>query len=105
MVQKQGISRYFCVKPWKVRVAFPSTRVLIKDLGHWNTTINNDNPLSWFVQEFTSSSFSIKKVTVCFSSFDFYIPRNEGRGVYWNHPVRPSVDEQFARLGKMVQSA
>ena len=21
----------------------------------------------------------------------FYTPRNEVRGVYWNHPVRPSV--------------
>ena len=46
MVQKQGISRYFCVKQCKVRVAFPSTGVLIRDLGHLVTTINNANPLS-----------------------------------------------------------
>ena len=32
----------------------------------------------------------------------FYTPRNEVRGVYWNHPVRPSVSRR-ARLGKIVR--
>ena len=46
---------------------------------------------------------------------DIYTPRNEVRGgVYWNHPVRPSVRPSVclsvrlsvdARLGKMVSSA
>ena len=35
----------------------------------------------------------------------FLYTRNEVREVYWNHPVCPSVDAQFARLGKMVSSA
>ena len=40
----------------------------------------------------------------------YYTPRNEVRGVYWNHPVRPSVSLSVrlsvdARLGKMVSSA
>ena len=39
-----------------------------------------------------------------------YTPRNEVRGVYWNHPVRPSVRLSVrlsvdARLGKMVSRA
>ena len=46
---------------------------------------------------------------------NIYTPRNEVRGgVYWNHPVRPSVRLSVrlsvrpsvdARLGKMVSSA
>ena len=49
----------------------------------------------------------ILKPNSTYQKVHHYTPRNEVRGgVYWNHPVRPSVRLSVdARLGKMVSRA